>query len=728
MKKYMAWMSIMAGLVLLISGCSNSGGSGISLKAGDTVSFTLIQTTDVHHRALGTGPSATYGTAADQTRGGYSRIATAIKAIRAEKDAMKIPSLLVDSGDFLMGTVYDFSLGEVAVALEFINLMKYDAITFGNHEFDYGPRPLALFLTAARGSDGSGFDVPVVASNMVTSPDQAGDNGIEALQDAGIIRDYRLITLSNGLKVGIIGLMGKNAESDAPLASPITFRNDMANPGDVAFLQELVDHLKNDLGAHVVIALSHSGVMDPDTAPHGDDIDLANAVTGIDIIAAGHEHVQTDSLISQNGARIFCAGRYGENLAQLDVTVTIGQGVTAATLDNHPITPMLARDSSVEFLMGVVDAGINASLDANGLPAINDVVAGTDSGNLAKPSGARETGMGNLVADALRNTLGGFTQAVGVVPNGVIRDGFQLGQGISFADLYSVLPLGMTLDTTQQNVPGYPLMLVYLTGQELANMCQFIAYTMAADDSAFAASLPVRQAAFSQAAQDAAGLASALNSGSPNDLGAYAAFVLPQAGSSPADQAIAAFNAAGTGDSAACQAAAQIYTAAAAQATRAAALCQGLPMVLPSLGNDYFMNTSGLRFTHGGANGLYQVSGVSLYAAGDLTCSGGVTPVNTGTLYPLVIDLYALLVMEDQSVQTMLTALGIPIVIKDATGTALNSTTLMTARLDRDNNPANGIQEVKEWVAFLMFLTGGQFPGNVIPDADYGTTTLGRIN
>ncbi len=726
-KRHLTFAAALIFLTVIFSGCNDSPSGPVSLKDGDTVSFTLLQTTDVHHRVTGTGPSAEYGTASDTSNGGYSRIAAKVKEIQNQKEASSIPTLLVDSGDFLMGTIFDLSLGDVAIAFEFMKQLGYDAITFGNHEFDYGPSALASFLYAAQGDDGSGFNIPIIASNLVTDPSDPDDDGIEALQSSGMIQDIRVITLSNQLKVGIIGLLGQGAESDVPQASPVTFKNNFADPDDVAYIQEKVDTLRNDYGAHIIIALSHSGITDTQTSPEGDDITLADAISGIDIIASGHEHEMTQSIITENGTRIFCAGRYGENLAQLDITVTIGTGVTEAILENHTIDSTIAMDEDTELLVAAYKDAINVDLTQNGLPAMDDIIAFTDSDNLGKPGPSEESGMGNLVADGLRYMLGGVTQAVGAVPNGVIRDGFKQGQAISFADLYAVLPLGMTLDPAQQNIPGYPLMVIYLTGQEIKNMCQFIAYTIAADDSGFISSLPLLEAGYSSASDDASELANALNSGSPTDMGAYLTYVLPSAGTSPADEAIAAFDAAGTNDSTACQAAALVYEAAAELASDAAALSSGLSLVLPMLNSEYYMNTSGVKFSHAGASGLYQVQDAKIFQSNDFFCAGETSDIDLSALYPMVIDLYALLIMEDASVSTMLSALGIPIVPKDMSGTAIEDATLLNSRMDMDYDSSNGIQEIKEWMSFLFYLTGGEFAGGLISDTDYGYEELDRV-
>jgi 5'-nucleotidase/UDP-sugar diphosphatase len=454
----------------------------------------LLQTTDVHHRASGTGAFLTYSPAdgvdssgsggSDQTEGGYARLTTKINDLRQAAEDRDIPTLLLDSGDFLMGTVYDLTMGDTPAGFYFLEYMNYDAATIGNHEFDYGPAGLAMIIDNALGDDGTGFTVPLIATNMKTDGvTDTDDDGIEAFVASGVIQNTMVKTLDNGLKIGIIGLLGPVADGYAPLTPPLTFNH------DYDFIQQQVDYLRNDLGAHIVVALSHSGVIDPNGTPSGDDVDLAQNVNGIDIIASGHEHQMTQDVVLENGTRIICAGNYGKNLAQLDVTVEIGTGITDAVLVNHPIDDSTTGDPAMNVVMDSIDAGINASIEPVTGLNIDTVIAGVGTDNLSKPSGAQETGMGNLVADSLRYLLQGTNGAVGIVANGVVRNGFEIGQQVTFADMYSVLPLGMTIDPAQRDIPGYPLMQVMLSGEHLKNMCQLNAYITASQDSAFMAGL-----------------------------------------------------------------------------------------------------------------------------------------------------------------------------------------------------------------------------------------------
>lgn len=681
MRYFRLFVLILIAIAFVASGCGSSNDISVvdpvvdstqvsppTLSEGDTVKFTLLQTTDVHHRVIGTGPSATYGTDADQTKGGYARIATAITNIRTEKAAENIPVVLVDSGDFLMGTAYDFTLGGVPAALSFIGLMKYDAITLGNHEFDYGPGPLAGFLDAAMGKERTGFNVPVVASNMVTSDASADDDGLEVLIKEGRIKDSLLLTLPNGLKIGLLGLLGEQAESDAPLASPVEFQNDLDDVAQVAFLQKRVNDLRA-AGAHVVIAMSHSGIIAPNSAtPTGNDVDLAEKVTGIDIIASGHEHEMTDDdvVVMVGDTRIICAGHYGENLAQLDVTVKIGTGVTDAEQKNHPLNSDVDLAPNISFMVALLDGGINEALAAFFPFKLNDVIAFNASTNVEKPGAPTETGMGNLVSDSLRYLAGPDMPVLGLVANGVVRNGFTANQGLTFADIYSVLPLGMTLDPANQDIPGYPLLNVLMDTTSIGNLCQLIAFTEAAGDPMFMGAL--------------------LASGDDALLALYGALL--------------------------------------------------------NLPSDYYMNLSGVRFEHGGLAGGYLVNpgSITLYAPGDFKCQTPAVPLSSipplapglDPMLPCILDLYLVLMLQHPDLQMLLgpDGLNIPITaytVADPTQ-PVTMANVLSCRLDQDQDPSNGIQEVKEWMALLTFLTAGEamggFADNTIIDAFYGADVI----
>jgi len=121
------------------------------LMAGEA-RVTILQTTDLHGHARGAG----HLSAAEPALGGYPRIAAYVKQARA---ACGHPVLLVDSGDWSMGTLYDLDLSQWPLPLWFADTLGYDCITLGNHDFDYGWMQARKFVETAR--------YPVVSANLV---------------------------------------------------------------------------------------------------------------------------------------------------------------------------------------------------------------------------------------------------------------------------------------------------------------------------------------------------------------------------------------------------------------------------------------------------------------------------------------------------------------------------------------------------------------------------------
>lgn len=459
---------------LIVSGFADGAefvGSDIVSVRAKGVKSTILQTSDVHHHASGYGPFIDYTPdilGDDDVTGGFARMATVIGGIRSQQEMAGIPTLLVDSGDFFMGTTYDLTASN-PIALKFFTLMEYDAITLGNHEFDWTPGGLYTLLNAGLAS---GFNVPIVASNTIPDETDTGDNGIEYLMLTGAIVNKKVINLDNGVKVGLIGLMGENADEDAPMATPIIFNH------DYEFIQACVDDLRNNDGVDVVVALSHTGV---NSCGEGEDAEIAEHVDGINIIASGHAHTATlDAYIKGNSNTIiFSPGEYGEWVSHLDFTYSKKLGrIVGFEFHLVPVDDMVHGDPGVQYMVDLYNDGINASLSAAGLPELADSVSSTDFNlEIGAYNDTGVTGLGSLCADSVRNVanglaalgeLDGIPVDIGIVPTGVIRDEiFEGNTGIvTFSDVYNCLPLGISPDTSQP-VPGYPMMHAYFTGAEL---------------------------------------------------------------------------------------------------------------------------------------------------------------------------------------------------------------------------------------------------------------------
>ncbi len=420
---------------------------------GTTFKVILLQTNDIHsnlegHDAVLDFTPATTGD--DETIGGISRLATRIAAERTA--AGSTPVMLLDSGDFLMGTPFEFVMTPDAAELQEMQALNYDAITFGNHEFDWTPSGLFLILTAAYRTHN--VTIPIVASNMKLDPSQAGSL---AGQVQGFTVPKLVKTLPNGLKVGIFGLLGKNAAQVAPTAAPFTF-DPIATTAAA-----MVSELRNQDQVDLVIALSHSGI---NQAGQGEDADLAASVPGIDVILSGHTHDALTTAVTVGKTVITQTGRYGEHLGKLALTVTRAGGGTTVALDSYNLLAVddsTLGDPQTQARVDQYKADINGKITPL---AYGATVAQTSFDVL---TGSGETAVGDLVTDAYRNVTAALfptdPPVVGIDAAGGLRADIAKGKtgAIAFADAFNVIPLGIGPDT----LPGYPLVTFYLNASDI---------------------------------------------------------------------------------------------------------------------------------------------------------------------------------------------------------------------------------------------------------------------
>lgn len=449
----------------LVAGC---GSDTSAPPAPASQKLVILHTNDLHSHLMGKSPEVDYTPATlndDQTTGGVARLATAIGAARATATAAGTPSLLLDAGDFMMGSPFEIISTHAAAELTMMKALGYDATTIGNHELDWTPAGLAAILAAATAG---GPTVPIVSSNMTFSAADPGDDGLQQLATAGVIQTKLLKTVGT-LKVGIFGLLGAEASSVTPQAAPLTFE------AIATAAARMVADLRQNDKVDLVIALSHSGIYSDGT---GEDAVLAQTVPGIDVIVSGHTH-DTLAQPKQFGTTwVVTAGRYGEYLGDLALTVTkpakAGDPTTVA-VDGYALVPIndtIAGDPGTQAAVEQYIAGVDTALAGTGLSYRLPVVETTF--DLAMPAFA-EAPVGNLVADAYRAVAGALQPSappvMGFEANGQIRSDIQKGTtGLQwFADLFRVLPDG--IGPNQQ--PGFPLVTYYLNAQDIISGLQF---------------------------------------------------------------------------------------------------------------------------------------------------------------------------------------------------------------------------------------------------------------
>ncbi len=211
--------------------------------------FTILHTNDLHANFLGLGPVADYSPFTlndDMTRGGYARLATLI-AKRIADHKSQGPVLVLDAGDYSMGTAFSAANRETGGELQLMSMMGYDATTFGNHEFDLGPDGLGKSISVAAKA---GHVPAIVASNANFTKDDATLTDLQRLAKDGVIRRYVVIE-RGGIRFGIFGLLGKEAFIYTNHGA-VTF----SDPIETA--KEMVKSLRDTEKVNVVICLTHT--------------------------------------------------------------------------------------------------------------------------------------------------------------------------------------------------------------------------------------------------------------------------------------------------------------------------------------------------------------------------------------------------------------------------------------------------------------------------------------
>jgi 5'-nucleotidase len=420
--------------------------------------ITIVHTNDMHSHLQGFSPEIDYQPMklhADETLGGWSRVAAVIRKTRKETSN---PVLVVDAGDYTMGSFFHMLNREEAFELRLLNAMGYDVVTLGNHEFDLKPAGLAATLRTAKAKGG----LPqIVFANALFDPQNPELADLEdAFSEAGV-KSYTILERA-GLRIGIFGILGKDAIEVSPFAKPLKFRD----PIETA--QDMVNILRDREKVDLVVCLSHSGLRD--NPKKSEDEILAAKVKGIDVIVSGHTHTLLDKPIHINGTLIVQAGSYGKHVGVLDIAWETGK-VTVKKYTLVPVNSSVAGDPKIQKMIDSFKQQLNARLLGPKNWSYDRIVAET-AWDLKLV--ADESPLGNLLADSIRWSVNRVSfdpndpssrVVVAVESNGVIRDDLLRGKTgkVGFGDLFRTIPLGIGVDDTM----SYPLISFYLYGYEL---------------------------------------------------------------------------------------------------------------------------------------------------------------------------------------------------------------------------------------------------------------------
>ena len=398
--------------------------------------LTILHTNDHHGHFMKYNPYPV------KDVGGLAAQSTLVNIVRADVEKAGGVVMLLSGGDINTG-IPESDLLDAEPDIVAMNLIGYDAMVLGNHEFDNSPDVLMKQKGWAK--------FPFIAANIFRK-----DTG-EALVKPYVIKDY------DGLKVAILGL---TTETTPILTLPANVKDVVfKNPIDIA--KALVPKLKQEVD--LVIALTHLGFYE-DMDSKG-DIALAKAVPEIDVIVGGHTHTEMTEAQLVGQTIIVQAGGYSDNVGRLDLMVEKEtKKISQHSFKLIPVNKKKRVKFNKKRYYMYVDKGYVE--DTEIVKAMEPYLAKADS-KLSQPIGqagvalmggktesrSKETNLGNLITDAMRDKT---SSDIAFQNGGGIRASISPG-AITYRDILTVQPFGNTL------------VIVDMTGAQIIDALNFAA-------------------------------------------------------------------------------------------------------------------------------------------------------------------------------------------------------------------------------------------------------------
>ena len=453
MKKWKKILSVMLAVAVLLLPVM-----AVPVEAADsTKQIDVLFTHDTHSHL---DSFSTIVNGKQEKVGGFAKIKTLIN----EKKKEDPDTLILDGGDFSMGTLVQTVYDTEAAELRMLGSLGYDVTTFGNHEFDYRSKGLANMLKAAK-SSGETLPEIVVCNVDWESMEKAGLNdGQKQIQSAFEtygVKNYVMVQ-KGGVKIAVVGVFGKDALECAPTCE-LLFKD------PVEAVKKTVEEIKKNEEADMIACVSHSGTWDDENK--SEDELLAKAVPDIDLIISGHTHSELPEAIQHGNTYIVSCGEYGRNLGSLSMTQNSDGRWDLSSYELIPVSEDVETDKKtqkqIDALMDKVDTNYLADFGYTR----KEVLAENDiEFNSLEEMGTKheELNLGDIMSDAyvyaVENSAyyDGDPVDVAVVPSGTVRDTYTKGD-ITVEDVFNSFSLGIGKD----GVAGYPLINAYLTGKEL---------------------------------------------------------------------------------------------------------------------------------------------------------------------------------------------------------------------------------------------------------------------
>lgn len=306
-------------------------------SSGSLVKLRILETTDLHASLV----NYNYYHGKEDNRIGLIKTASLIKQARAEVNN----SLLFDVGDHLQGNplggymawVKGIQKGEIHPVYQSFNYLHYDAITIGNHEFNFGLEFLNHSLKGAK--------MPVVNANVVNEA-----NGAPYFKPYVILK--RKVVDENGkkqtLRIGVIGVL----PPQIMYWDKVKLEGKVKPLPIVAAVKKYIPLMKKN-GADLIIVLAHTGISSRPYDPHTENaVYYIAEISGVDAILTGHSHgvfpgPAFNTLPNTNlktgtifGKPVVMSGAYGSRLGIIDLNLKKTEGkwqVTSSLSSTRPI-------------------------------------------------------------------------------------------------------------------------------------------------------------------------------------------------------------------------------------------------------------------------------------------------------------------------------------------------------------------------------------------------------
>lgn len=385
-------------LVLALALCAGCRG----IAPAPPMSLCILHTSDIHGHIV---PERVAGW--EKQTGGAAVLAGCVKEIREENARKGIPTLLLDAGDFYLGSPEgDTSKGLALV--EVMNAVGYDALAVGNHDWDGGVANVMALAVKA------GF--PFLGANVL---DQ------KTGKTPAFLRSH-FVKQCDALRVGVAGI---TLEEPTPMEMP-SGEGAIVCAEPERYARESLEALRRE-GADCTILVSHLGLMA--------DKRIAREAGGWDVILGGHNHIALRHPFRAPGSEtLVChAGSYGRYLGRLDMTV--GPRAGGAREHRHELIPLTEGrcppDAEAETVVDRWRAVTGKRFD--------EIVGRSESDFLKDREGVAM--LGEMIADGMREATGAqiaFNQRHG------IRGPLLRGE-VRYRDVYSILSFDDTLWTVR---------------------------------------------------------------------------------------------------------------------------------------------------------------------------------------------------------------------------------------------------------------------------------------